>query len=511
MEDYVIEMRDIVKDFPGIRANDHVSLQLRRGEILALLGENGAGKSTLMSILFGLYSADSGSIFVKGRQTSISSPIAANNLGIGMVHQHFKLVRPFTVAENIVLGMEPRRGPLLDLKQAVEKIAAISKKYNLDVDPNAKIEDITVGMQQRVEIIKMLYRDAEILIFDEPTAVLTPAETGELISILRSLTRESKSIILITHKLREIKLAADRCTILRRGRTAGTVDVKLTTEKQMAEMMVGREISFVINKKETRPGDPVLVIDDLNVKTHLGSMGLHHFSLIVRSGEIVGIAGVDGNGQTELVEAITGLRKIESGKIRLNGKPLERCPVVERIAAGISHIPEDRQKHGLVMQYTLEDNFILEIYGRRPFSKYGILNRRAIRQYAEGIIRDFDVRSGEGPSSSALTLSGGNQQKAIIGREIERKHSLLIAVQPTRGLDVGSIEYIHRRIVEQRDKGKAVLLVSLDLDEVMQLSDRIVALYGGRLTGEVTAKDATESEISLMMAGLSGKHGKGAI
>jgi simple sugar transport system ATP-binding protein len=475
------------------------------------LGENGAGKSTLMDILFGLCSADSGSIFVEGNSESISSPIVANSLGIGMVHQHFKLVRPFTVAENIVLGMEPRQGPLLDLKHAVKKISDISKKYNLNVDPHAKIEDITVGMQQRVEIIKMLYRDAKILIFDEPTAVLTPAEIDELISILHSLTREGKSIILITHKLREIKLAADRCTIIRRGRVVGTVDVATTTEKQMAEMMVGREVFFAINKKETRPGEPVLVIEDLNVKNRLGNTGLHHFSLVVRSGEIVGIAGVDGNGQTELVEAITGLQKAEGGKIWLNGKPLGQCSIAKRIMAGISHIPEDRQKHGLVMQYTIEDNFILEIYGNQPFSRHGILNRRAIRQYAEEIIRNFDVRSGEGSASAAATLSGGNQQKAIIGREIERKHSLLIAVQPTRGLDVGSIEYIHRRIVEQRDKGKAVLLVSLDLDEVMQLSDRIVVLNGGRLIGEVMAKNAAESEIGLMMAGLSGKHDKEAI
>lgn len=502
MEEYIVEMRDIVKDFPALRANDHIMLQLKKGEILALLGENGAGKSTLMSILFGMYKADSGSIFVRGKEVNIASPTAATALGIGMVHQHFKLVHNFTVTENIVLGVEPHKGITLSLREASKKIALLSKKYGLDVDPNAKIEDISVGMQQRVEILKMLYRNADVLIFDEPTAVLTPLEIKELTVIMNNLIAEGKSIILITHKLKEIKETANRCMVIRRGKLIATVDVKTTTEQQMAEMMVGREISFAITKKDKAPGKPVLEVRGLCVKNALGGLGLKDFSLTVCSGEIVGIAGVDGNGQSELVEAITGLRKAEKGSILLDDCDITKESVAARIQKGISHIPEDRQKRGLVLEYTVEENIILEVYAQQPFSKHGLLNQKEIRSYAEKIVANFDVRSGEGVLSPAGSLSGGNQQKAIIGREIEKKPNLLIAVQPTRGLDVGSIEYIHKRIVEQRDNGKAVLLISLELDEVLQLSDRIVAINSGQIVGEALAKDTDENEVGLMMAGI---------
>ena len=508
MAEYVVEMRDIVKDFPGLRANDHITLQLKKGEVHALLGENGAGKSTLMSILFGLYRADEGQILVKGKEVQITNPNVANELGIGMVHQHFKLVHNFTVTENIVLGLEPRKGVTMDLKSAAARIAELSRQYGLEVDPNAKIEEISVGMQQRVEILKMLYRDAEVLIFDEPTAVLTPMEIRELIAIMKNLISEGKSIILITHKLKEIKEVADRCTIIRRGRHIATVDVAATSEQEMAEMMVGHEISFVIDKEEKTPGDPVLQIEDLSVKNSHGSLGLRDFSLTVRGGEIVGIAGVDGNGQSELVEAITGLRRAEKGKILLNGEEITHETIARRIRRGVSHIPEDRQKRGLVLDYTVEENMVLEVYGQRPFSKHGLLNKHAIHDYAARIADDFDVRAGEGVLSRAGSLSGGNQQKAIIGREIEKQPVLLIAVQPTRGLDVGSIEYIHKRIVEQRNLGRAVLLVSLELDEVLQLSDRIVAINAGQVIGEVLAKDTDENEVGLMMAGV-GKDGGG--
>ena len=508
MAEYVVEMRDIVKDFPGLRANDHITLQLKKGEVHALLGENGAGKSTLMSILFGLYRADEGQILVKGKEVQITNPNVANELGIGMVHQHFKLVHNFTVTENIVLGLEPRRGVTMDLKSAAARIAELSRQYGLEVDPNAKIEEISVGMQQRVEILKMLYRDAEVLIFDEPTAVLTPMEIRELIAIMKNLISEGKSIILITHKLKEIKEVADRCTIIRRGRHIATVDVAATSEQEMAEMMVGHEISFVIDKEEKTPGDPVLQIEDLSVKNSHGSLGLRDFSLTVRGGEIVGIAGVDGNGQSELVEAITGLRRAEKGKILLNGEEITHETIARRIRRGVSHIPEDRQKRGLVLDYTVEENMVLEVYGQRPFSKHGLLNKRAIHDYAARIADDYDVRAGEGVLSRAGSLSGGNQQKAIIGREIEKQPVLLIAVQPTRGLDVGSIEYIHKRIVEQRNLGRAVLLVSLELDEVLQLSDRIVAINAGQVIGEVLAKDTDDNEVGLMMAGV-GKDGGG--
>ncbi|EHB50659.1 MULTISPECIES: ABC transporter ATP-binding protein [Paenibacillus] len=505
--DYVVEMVGIRKEFPGIVANDDITLQLKRGEIHALLGENGAGKSTLMSILFGMYQPDRGVIKVNGREVRISNPNVANRLGIGMVHQHFKLVEAFTVTENIILGSETRRVGMLDIRTAANRVEALSKQYGLNVDPHAKIEDISVGMQQRVEILKMLYRDAEVLIFDEPTAVLTPQEIEDLQGIMKNLVQEGKSIILITHKLKEIKAVADRCTVIRRGRTIGTVDVADTSRETMAEMMVGRSVSFKVDKQESRPGETVLDIRSLTVKNSKKVDALKAFSLELRAGEIVGIAGVDGNGQTELIEAITGLRQAESGSVILNGKDITGLSVRQRNESGIGHIPEDRQKRGLVLDYTLEENLILEVYKRPPYSKNGLLQRAAIRKHAEHIIQSFDVRSGEAGRSIVRSMSGGNQQKAIIGREVERDPDLLIAVQPTRGLDVGSIEYIHRRLVEQRDKGKAVLLVSLELDEVLNLSDRIAVINNGELVGVVNASETNEQELGLMMAGYHKEEG----
>lgn len=505
--DYVVEMVGIRKEFPGIVANDDITLQLKRGEIHALLGENGAGKSTLMSILFGMYQPDRGVIKVNGREVRISNPNVANRLGIGMVHQHFKLVEAFTVTENIILGSETRRVGMLDIRTAANRVEALSKQYGLNVDPHAKIEDISVGMQQRVEILKMLYRDAEVLIFDEPTAVLTPQEIEDLQGIMKNLVQEGKSIILITHKLKEIKAVADRCTVIRRGRTIGTVDVADTSRETMAEMMVGRSVSFKVDKQESRPGETVLDIRSLTVKNSKKVDALKAFSLELRAGEIVGIAGVDGNGQTELIEAITGLRQAESGSVILNGKDITGLSVRQRNESGIGHIPEDRQKRGLVLDYTLEENLILEVYKRPPYSKNGLLQRAAIRKHAEHIIQSFDVRSGEAGRSIVRSMSGGNQQKAIIGREVERDPDLLIAVQPTRGLDVGSIEYIHRRLVEQRDKGKAVLLVSLELDEVLNLSDRIAVINNGELVGVVIASETNEQELGLMMAGYHKEEG----
>lgn len=504
--EYVVEMLNIRKEFPGIVANDNITLQLRKGEIHALLGENGAGKSTLMGILFGMNQPDKGVIKVRGKEVKITNPNVANDLGIGMVHQHFKLVENFTVTQNIVLGCEPKIlfGLGMDLNKAAKRIEELSKQYGLNVDPNAKIENISVGMQQRVEILKMLYRDADVLILDEPTAVLTPQEIDELIKIMKNLINEGKSIIIITHKLKEIKAAADRCTVIRRGRYIGTVDVKTTSETEMAKMMVGREVSFKVNKKPAKPGDVVLDIKNLSVKNNKKVLGLKDFSIDVRAGEIVGIAGVEGNGQSELIEAITGLRKSESGTINFKNKDITRESIRNRINSGIAHIPEDRHKRGLVLDYTIEENMVLEVYDKKPFSNKGLLNKKEIKKYAEKIIDEFDVRSGEGAESIARSLSGGNQQKAIIGREIELNPELLIAAQPTRGLDVGSIEYIHKRLVEQRDSGKAVLLVSLELDEILNVSDRIAIINNGELIGVVNADETNENEVGLMMAGIKG-------
>lgn len=500
--EYVVEMFNIRKEFPGIVANDNIKLQLKKGEVHALLGENGAGKSTLMGMLFGMYKPDRGCIKVRGKEVKISNPNVANDLGIGMVHQHFKLVENFTVTENIILGCEPKKGLVVDIKTAAKRIEELSKQYGLNVDPYAKIEDISVGMQQRVEILKMLYRDANVLIFDEPTAVLTPSEIDELISIIKGMTKEGKSVIIITHKLKEIKAVADKCTVIRRGKYIGTVDVKDTTESEMAKMMVGREVSFKVEKSEAKPKETVVSIKNISVKNNKKVLGLKNFSLDIKAGEIVGIAGVEGNGQTELVEALTGMRQVESGIIEFKNKDITKESIRQRIDDGIAHIPEDRHKRGLILDYTMEDNMVLKSYKKAPFSKFGLINRAKIREYANKIIETFDVRSGEGGQSIARSLSGGNQQKGVIGREIESNPDLLIAVQPTRGLDVGSIEYIHKRLVEQRDLGKAVLLVSLELDEVLNVSDRIAVVNNGELIGIVNANETNENEVGLMMAGV---------
>lgn len=500
--EYVVEMLNIRKEFPGIVANDNITVRLKKGEVHALLGENGAGKSTLMSVLFGMYQPEGGCIKVRGKEVKITNPNVANDLGIGMVHQHFKLVENFTVTENIILGCEPKKGLVVDTASAAKKIEELSNKYELKVDPYAKIEDITVGMQQRVEILKMLYRDAEVLILDEPTAVLTPQEIEELIKIMKNLIKEGKSIIIITHKLKEIKAVADRCTVIRRGKYIGSVDVKTTSEAKMAEMMVGRPVSFKVEKEESKPTNVVLKVENLSVMNNKKVLGLKEFSLEVRAGEIVGVAGVEGNGQTELVEAITGIRPVKSGKVYFKDEDITNMSIRKRIDKGIAHIPEDRHKRGLVLDYTIENNMVLEIYDREPFSKHGLLKKDAIHKYAEKIIKEYDVRSGEGGASIARTMSGGNQQKAIIGREIELGPELLIAVQPTRGLDVGSIEYIHKRLVEQRDAGKAILLISLELSEVLNLSDRIAIVNNGELIGTVNASETNENEVGLMMAGV---------
>ena len=502
--DCVVEMRNIRKVFPGIVANDDITLCLKKGEVHALLGENGAGKSTLMSILFGLYQPDAGSIHIRGQAVRIDNPNVANDLGIGMVHQHFKLVHNFTVTENIVLGMEPTSGLVLSLKEASQRIKTLSEQYGLSVDPEARIEDISVGMQQRVEILKMLYRNAEVLIFDEPTAVLTPQEIQDFLGILRNLISEGKSIILITHKLKEIKAIADRCTVIRRGKYIGTVDVRETDEARMAEMMVGRQVNFKVEKSArgvNAAGEVILSLRDLRIANRGHGAPVCIEALDIRAGEILGLAGVEGNGQSELVEALTGLRRLESGTILLSGKDISRASIRERNESGLAHIPEDRQKRGLVLDYSLEENFILKNHRAAPYSRRGFLQPEAIRQHADALIAAFDVRSGEGAVSSARAMSGGNQQKAIIGREFDQNPDLLIAVQPTRGLDVGSIEYIHKRLIEQRDSGKAVLLVSLELDEILDLSDRIAVIHNGALIGIVDAAATDEKEIGLMMAG----------
>ena len=497
---HVIEMLGIRKEFPGIVANDDIYLRVEEGEIHAILGENGAGKSTLMSILFGLYKADKGVIKVRGKEVSIKSPNDAYALGIGMVHQHFQLVHNFTVAENIILGKEG--GFVYDIRKASRKIKEISERYGLQIEPDMVIEDITVGMQQRVEILKMLYRDADILIFDEPTAVLTPQEIDELIEIMKNLAKEGKSIILITHKLDEIKRTAKRCTVIRRGKFIGEVDVASTSAQEMAAMMVGRPVSFVVEKEKREPGEVMLEVKDLNVRNNKGVLGVKDFSLAIRSGEIVGIAGVDGNGQTELVEAITGLRKIESGSVLFKGEDITSLSIKDRNDRGLGHIPEDRQKRGLVLGAPLATNMVIKDFDRPPFSRKGLLDQEAIREYSASIVKEFDVRSGEGIDSLAGKLSGGNQQKAIIGREITKDPDVLIAVQPTRGLDVGAIEFIHKALVTQRDKGKAVLLVSFELDEIFNLSDRIAVINAGRLVDIVKTEDTDVHKVGLMMAGI---------
>lgn len=493
-------MLGIRKEFPGIVANDNINLQVEEGEIHAILGENGAGKSTLMSILFGLYQADKGVIKVRGKEVAIHSPNDANDLGIGMVHQHFQLVHNFTVAENIILGKEGSF--VYDIKTASKKIKEISERYGLAIEPDMVIEDITVGMQQRVEILKMLYRDADILIFDEPTAVLTPQEIDELMNIMRNLAAEGKSIIIITHKLEEIKAVAKRCTVIRRGKFIDIVDVATTSAAEMAALMVGRPVNFKVEKVESTPGAPILSVKNLNVMNAKKVLGVSDFSIDVRAGEIVGIAGVDGNGQSELVEAICGLKPVESGTVSLNGKDITNASIKERNNLGLAHIPEDRQKRGLILGAPLTTNMVIKEFDKAPFSNKGILNYSAIEEYSQKIIDRFDVRSGEGINSFAGKLSGGNQQKAIVGREITSQPELLIAVNPTRGLDVGAIEYIHKELVAERDKGKAVLLISFELDEIFNLSDRIAVINAGKLIDIVNTKETDAHSVGLMMAGI---------
>ena len=500
--EYIIEMLNIRKEFPGIVANDDITLRLKRGEIHALLGENGAGKSTLMSVLFGLYQPEAGEIRKNGQVVKINNPNDATALKIGMVHQHFKLVEVFTVLDNIILGAEDTKLGFLQKKAAREKVQALSDKYGLAVDLDAKVENITVGMQQRTEILKMLYRDNEILIFDEPTAVLTPQEIDELMEIMRGFAKEGKSILFITHKLNEIMAVADRVSVLRKGKYIGTVETKNTTKQELSAMMVGRPVQLEVKKAPAKPGKVILDVENMTVPSKLHkNNAVKNVSFQVRAGEIVCIAGIDGNGQTELVYGLSGLEKTTGGKITLCGEDITHASIKKRNKSGLSHIPEDRHKHGLVLDDTLENNMVLQNFKDPRFQKMGFINRGAVRQYAEKIIEQYDVRSGQGPITIARSMSGGNQQKAIIGREIDRDTPLLIAVQPTRGLDVGAIEYIHGQLVAQRDAGKAVLLVSLELDEVMNLSDRILVMYEGEIVGELDPKQTTVQELGLYMAG----------
>ncbi|MFP7477582.1 ABC transporter ATP-binding protein [Terribacillus saccharophilus] len=500
MENYVIEMLNIRKEFPGIVANDNITLQVKKGEIHALLGENGAGKSTLMNVLFGLYQPEKGEIRVDGKKVEINDPNVANRLGIGMVHQHFMLIDTFTVAQNIVLGSEPKKGLKIDMKKAVREVQELSDRYGLQVDATAKISDISVGMQQRVEILKTLYRGANVVILDEPTAVLTPQEIKELIVILRTLIKEGKSIILITHKLKEIMEVCDRCTVIRKGQGIGTVDVSETNPNELASLMVGREIRFSTEKKPAEPKETILSIEGLTVQDSRHVDMVKQLDLEIRAGEIVGIAGVDGNGQTELIEAITGLRKKSAGKVTLKNQDITNMPVRAITESGVGHIPQDRHKLGLVLDYSIGENIVLQTYYQKPYSTGGFLSFKRIFDKAKALIAEYDVRT---PShlSKARTLSGGNQQKAIIGREIDRNPDLLIAAQPTRGLDVGAIEFIHKRLIEQRDQGKAVLLVSFELDEILNVSDRIAVMFDGKIIATVNPKETNEQELGLLMAG----------
>ncbi|MGN0753113.1 MAG: ABC transporter ATP-binding protein [Aristaeellaceae bacterium] len=500
--EYVIEMLHITKEFPGIKANDDITLQLRKGEIHALLGENGAGKSTLMSVLFGLYQPDQGEIRKDGKVVKINDPNDATALHIGMVHQHFKLIDVFTVLDNIILGAEDTKLGFLSKKKARAKVLELSERYGLKVDLDAKIEDITVGMQQRVEILKMLYRDNEVLIFDEPTAVLTPQEIDELMKIMKGLAAEGKSILFITHKLNEIMAVSDRCTVLRKGKYIGTVNTADTNQAELSRMMVGRDVQLVVDKKPAVPGDAVLTVENLTVKSKTYNReAVRNVSFTAHAGEIVCIAGIDGNGQSELVYAVTGLEKAAKGRIVLRGEDVTAASIRKRSKAGMSHIPEDRHKHGLILDNTLEQNLVLQKYYEPRFQHAGFIRFDAVRAYAESLIDQYDVRSGQGPVTVTRSMSGGNQQKAIIAREIDRDLPLIVAVQPTRGLDVGAIEYIHHQLVSARDAGKAVLLVSLELDEVMNLSDRILVMYEGEIVGELDPKETTVEELGLYMAG----------
>ncbi len=505
MGEYIIEMLNITKDFPGIRANDNISLQLKKGEIHALLGENGAGKSTLMSILFGLYKPDAGRILKNGKEVNINDPNDANRLGIGMVHQHFKLVHNFTVLENIILGVETTERGVLKMGAARDKVVELSERYGLKVEPDLLISDITVGMQQRVEILKMLYRDNEILIFDEPTAVLTPQEIEELMLVMRGMADEGKSILFITHKLEEIKKVADSCTVLRKGKMVATVPVATTTVEEMAEMMVGRKMRFTIDKDEVSLGKPVLSVDNLCVKGAHEKNAVNNVSFDVHEGEIVCIVGIDGNGQSELAYAIAGLMDVASGSIKFMGEDISRATVRTRNDLGLAHIPEDRHKYGLVLDFDLQQNLALKNYYAPELQNRGFINYPAVREQADMLIEKFDIRSAQGADTMARSMSGGNQQKAIIAREINADPKLLIAVQPTRGLDVGAMMYIHEQLLQQRKEGKAILLISLELDEVFQLSDRILVIYEGNIVAQLAAKDATPQLLGLYMAGSKGE------
>lgn len=497
----VISMKDIVKKFGDFVANDHINLTVHKGEVHAILGENGAGKSTLMNVLCGLYKPTGGQIFINGKEVQFSSPKNAIDMGIGMVHQHFMLIQPFTVTDNIILGVEPTKGLVVDKKTAREKVMELSERYAMKVDPDARIEDISVGMQQRVEILKVLYRGADTLILDEPTASLTPQEIEGLMEIISNLTADGKSVILITHKLKEITACSDYCTIIRQGKYIDTVKVDGVNENELAAMMVGREVNFRVEKKDQEPGEVVLDVKNLHAKDYRDVEIVKGLNLQVRRGEIVGLAGVDGNGQTELVEVLTGLRKGESGEVKVLGKDLFNKSPHDTFEGGISSIPADRQKHGLILEFSNEDNLILQHFEEEPFSKNGILNRKAIREHATELIEKFDIRPRGCEEAPSGTLSGGNQQKVIIAREVTNDKDLLIAVNPTRGLDVGAIEFVHKYLVEQRNKNRAVLLVSFELDEIMSLSDRIEVIFDGQITGSVPGKDADEKELGFMMAG----------
>ena len=511
MADYIVEMRHITKRFPGIVANKDVTVQIKKGEIYAILGENGAGKSTLMSMLFGMYEPDEGEIYIRGKKEIISSPRYATQLNIGMVHQHFKLVSNYTIAENIIMGIEPVKKalgifPYVDIKGANEKIARLSRQYGLEVDPKKVISDINVSVQQRVEILKMLYREAEILIFDEPTALLTPQEIEFLLKIIKGLRDGGKTIILITHKLEEIKKVADRCAILRRGELIDVLDVQSTSTKEMASKMVGREVSFTLDKTPAKFRDVVLDVKDLTVTNEDKFQVVKNVSFSVHGGEIFAIAGVSGNGQVEIADAIAGLMKAHSGQILLNGKNITEYSIRKRTLEGIAYIPEDRQTYGLILDFTLEDNLALKNYFKEPFSRKGILNKKEFETYGEKLIQAYDVRSGQGNRTQVRSMSGGNQQKAIIAREIQQDTPLLIFVQPTRGLDIGAIENIHKQILAERDKGKAILLISLELDEIMNLADTIGVIYNGQIQKIADASTLTTKEVGQFMMGVKNEN-----
>jgi simple sugar transport system ATP-binding protein len=499
-DNYILDMQNITKIFPGVKANDNVNLSIREGEIHALVGENGAGKTTLMNILYGLYKPDGGDVFFRAKNVKLKEPHDAIELGIGMVHQHFMLVDPLTVTENIVLGNEPRNGIIIDRKKAKKEVQDISEKYGLYVDPDAKIEDIPVGMEQRVEIIKTLYRGAELLIFDEPTAVLTPQEIEELFEIFKSLKEQGKTIIFITHKLKEVKAISDRITVLRNGKSVDTVNTEDVTQEDVAELMVGRQVLLEVEKTEAKPGEKIFEVKDLNVRDNRDIRVVNGVSFTVHKGEILGIAGVEGNGQTQLIEALTGLRNLESGEILLRNKDISKYNARQIKREKVAHIPEDRHKHGLIMDFDLKENVILGYHDLEPFSKNGIMKYENIAEYTQNLIDKYDIR-GAGMQSQAKNLSGGNQQKLIVAREFSHDPEFLIASQPTRGVDVGSIEFIHKQIIDRRDAGAAVLLVSAELSEVLSLSDRIAVIFEGEIVDVLDASETDEMELGKLMTG----------